>query len=114
MPQWLAREFLARRGSAKFRPDQVKHARCPLLGFAMRSMQIEGTTVAKWFLETHTQPEIGEEAYDKGAEILYGFFHRELANYLEDDLDPLGRDIIQCCLDRGSVDDYITLLPGPQ
>ena len=78
----------------------------------MRTMQIEGTTVAKWFLETHTQPEIGEEAYDQGAEILYGFFKRELSQYLEDDLDPLGKRIIQCCMDRGSVDDYIALLPG--
>lgn len=112
MPQWLAREYLSRRGSSKFRPEQIRHARCPLLGFAMRSMHIEGTTIAKWFLETHTQPEIGEETYDKGAEVLYNFFLQELAHYLEDDLDPLGREIIQCCSDRGSVDDYISLLPG--
>lgn len=112
MPQWLAREYLSRRGSAKFRPEQIKPARCPLLGFAMRSMHIEGTTIAKWFLETHTQPEVGEEAYDKGAEILYGFFRRELDTYLEEDLDPLGKSIIQCCMDGGSVDEYISLLPG--
>jgi hypothetical protein len=29
MPQWIAREYLARRGAAKFRPDQLRPARCP-------------------------------------------------------------------------------------
>ncbi len=39
------------------------------------------------------------------------FFHNELAQYLHDDLDPLGRKIIECCLANGSVEDYMTLLP---
>lgn len=32
MPQWIAREYLARRCSARFKPDQLKPARCSLLG----------------------------------------------------------------------------------
>jgi len=111
MPEWLAREYLARRGNARFRADQIVHARCPLLGFAMRSMQIEGTTLSQWFLEVQTQPEVGQEGYDRGAEILYSFFRRELPRYLEEDLDPVGGKIIQCCMDGGSVDDYVTFLP---
>jgi hypothetical protein len=111
MPQWLAREYLARRGSARFRSEQLVPSRCPLLGYAMCSMQIEDTTISHWFLEVHTQPEVGEEAYDQGAEILSEFFFRELSGYLEDDLDPLGRQIIQCCLDRGGLDDYLKLIP---
>jgi len=109
MPQWIAREYLARRGTAKFRPDQIVPARCPLLGFAMNSMLVEGTTLPHWFLEVHTQPEVGEAGYDAGAEILYEFFIRELPKFLEHDLDPKGREIIQCCLDRGTLDDYIAL-----
>jgi len=30
MPQWVGREYLARRGVAKFRPDQLRPALCPL------------------------------------------------------------------------------------
>lgn len=112
MPQWLAREYLARRGSAKLRSDQLAAARCPLLGYAIRYMQIEGTTIPHWFLELQTQPEVGEEGYDRGAEILYSFFRTELVKYLEDDLDPLGRRIIDCCMSSGTLDDYVELVHG--
>ena len=33
MPQWIAREYLARRGTARFTPDQIRPARCALLGY---------------------------------------------------------------------------------
>lgn len=111
MPQWIAREYLARRGTARFREDQITAARCPLLGFAMKSMHVEGTTIPHWFLEIDTQPEVGTEAYDQGAKMLTQFFHKELNQYLENDLDPLGQKIIECCLSNGSLDDYDQLMP---
>jgi len=107
MPQWIAREYLARRGSARFREDQLVPARCPLLGYALRSMMIEGTTVPQWLLEVQNQSEVGLDGYDAGAEILYGFFRRELPKFLEEDLDPEARRIIECCLDGGTLDDYL-------
>jgi hypothetical protein len=110
MPQWLARDYLARRGAAEFRPDQIKPARCPLLGYALESMRIEGVRVGHWFLEVHEQPEVGTEGYDAGAAILRDFFRAQLPQFLEDDLLPLGREIIQCCLEDGSVEDYESLL----
>jgi hypothetical protein len=112
MPQWLAREYLARRGGAKFRPEQIKPARCPLLGYALDSMQIEGLTIPHWFLEVQTQPEVGEEAYDRGARQLYDFFLEQLRPYLEEaDLSREGRRIIECAFDHGGVEDYANLLP---
>lgn len=74
IPQWIAREYLARRGSAKFKPEQIRPARCALLGYTLHQLQVEGRMVARWFLQVDTQPEVGEPAYDQGAEILYGFF----------------------------------------
>ncbi len=106
MPQWLTREYLARRGSAKFRSDQIAPSRCPLLGYALRSVRIEGVPIARWFLEVNTQPEVGDEAYDQGAAILRNFFHEYARQFLEPDLSSLGREIVQCCLDDGSVEDY--------
>jgi hypothetical protein len=111
MPQWLAREYLARRGSARFRPDQLVPSRCPLLGYALRSMMIEGTTVPQWLLEVQNQADVGLEGYDRGAEILYGFFRSELPKFLEEDLDPEAARIIECCLDGGTLDDYVALAP---
>lgn len=110
MPQWIAREYLARRGGARFSPDQVMPSRCPLLGFALKSVVIEGQTIPGILLRVEKQPEVGLAGYDAGAQILADFFHRELRQYLDPDLDPLGRKIIECCLAGGSVEDYMGLL----
>jgi hypothetical protein len=110
MPQWVAREYLARRGHAKYRPDQVEPARCALLGHAIRQLQVEGRLVPQDMLQVNLQPEVGEEAYDKGAEILYAFFHQELEQYRKPGLSPLGQQIVQCCLERGRVEDYQRLV----
>jgi hypothetical protein len=111
MPEWVAREYLARRGSALFKPEQVRPARCPLLGQTIHQLQVEGRMIPRWFMAVDTQPEVGEEAYDQGAAQLYDFFRSCLETYLEDDLEPLGRQIIACCLDNGKLEDYQALIP---
>lgn len=111
MPQWIAREYLARRGSARFKSDQLRQSRCPLLGYTLHQLHVEGSLIARWFLQVNTQPEVGDAAYDQGAEILYGFFRTQLEAFLENDLNPLGRQIIECCLDGGSLADYEGLIP---
>ncbi len=112
MPQWIAREYLARRGVAKFRPDQLRPARCPLLGHTLHQLQVEGRMIARWFLQVDTQPEVGEVTYDAGAKMLEGFFHRCLAGFQDPDLEPLGRQIITCCLDGGKLEDYEHFIPA--
>ena len=110
MPQWIAREYLARRGTAKFRPEQLVPARCPLLGYALASMQVEGTHLQHDFLRVDEQPDVGADGYDAGAKILQGFFHKELEKFLQPELLDVGRKIIECCMDGGSVTDYEALL----
>lgn len=111
MPQWICREYIARRGQAKFRPDQITEARCPLLGYVPYTLMVDGVRITKWLLEVNKQHEVGNAGYDKGAEILYGFFKKELAKFNVNEIDPLGKKIIECCFDNGSVDDYINLIP---
>lgn len=106
MPQWLVRDYLARRGNAHFSSEQIIPSRCPLLGYSLQKMRIEGVMIPRWFLQVDTQPEIGEEAFDKGAEVLTDFFHEQLKKFIHPDLDPLGRKIIDCCLSEGTIDDY--------
>lgn len=113
MPQWIAREYLARRGGVRFAREQLRAARCPLLGYTPRAIQIEGRQIGSWFFEVDQQPEVGTAAYDEGAEILHTFFADELSQYLVPDLHPDGRRIIECCLDRGTLDDYAALV-GPE
>lgn len=110
MPQWLMREYLARRGHARFLPENVRPARCPLLGEYPHQIQIEGRPLSRWFFAVDSQPEVGPEAYDQGAELLYTFFHEILRQYDQEALTPLGREIIQCCLDRGSLAEYKSLI----
>lgn len=110
MPQWLVREYLARRGNAPFK--NLKEARSPLAGYILSSMQIEGTVISTKFLDVSEQPEVGIEGYDAGAARLQNFIQHEIKELLVKDLHPLGRSIIQCCLDNGTLEDFNKLLPG--
>jgi hypothetical protein len=109
--QWAAREYIARRGGVKFRPESLTIARCPLLGYALASMKIDGTQIPKGFLQVEAQPEVGIDGYDAGAKILSDFFKREVANFLSPELLPLGRRIIDVCLNDGTLNDYYDLIP---
>ena len=111
MPQWVAREYLARRGSARFKPEQITPARCPLLGYTPKQVVVEGSFIPPFFLRVETQPDVGPEAYDAGATILHDFFVKQLSKFNEPDLLPLGRQIIDCCLNHGAAEDYAKLLP---
>ncbi|MDA3874028.1 MAG: DUF4914 family protein [Kiritimatiellae bacterium] len=113
MPQWITREYMARRGGAQFDETQVQPCRCPLLGWSPSSIVVEGRPIGSWFFNVENQPEVGQEAYDKGAAILREFFLKELENFKDPDLLPLGKEIIDCCLSNGSIEDYAGLIPHP-
>ena len=55
MAEWIAREYLARRGSAKFARDQVSEATCPLLGYIPHQLRIEGSMIPRVFLAVEEQ-----------------------------------------------------------
>ena len=105
------REYLTRRGNAKLRADQLRPARCSLLGYELNYLTIEGSPVPTRFLKVYRQAEVGESGYDAGAEILRGFFSKELTGYLTPDLIPLGRRIINAFLEGCTVDEYARILP---
>ena len=42
----------------------------------------------------------------------HNFFCKELSQYLTSDLNPLGRKIIECCLEKGDLKDYEKLIPA--
>jgi hypothetical protein len=112
MPQWIMREYLARRGGFHFKKEQLAQSRCRLLGFSLNSMIVEGNTITEWFRKVETQPEVGIETYDIGAKILETFFKSELESFLTPSLDPLGSKIIECFFDNGNMEDYQALLEG--
>jgi hypothetical protein len=60
-----------------------------------------------------SQSEGGEAVYAEGARQWKEFFKRELKPFLVPDLDPLGRKIIQACLDDATQEDYWKLIPHP-
>ncbi len=111
IPQLLMREYLTRRGNAKLRSDQYQPARCPLLGYELNYLTIEGTKIPSRFLKVYRQVEVGESGYDQGAAILYDFFKAQLQNYLTPELLPLGKKIIDACLSGATVEDYNEFIP---
>lgn len=110
MGEWLSREYLARM-SGVVKERHVTPARCPLFGYAMKDIKLNGQYVRQTFLRPEMQSKLNEEGYDAGAKILTDFFKEEIKQYLTDDLDPLGRDIINCCLNDGTLEDYLALTP---
>ncbi|MBE5978577.1 MAG: DUF4914 family protein [Paenibacillaceae bacterium] len=111
MPEWISREYIARRGSAKFKPEHLVEARCPLLGFGLDSLKIDGQYIRRAFLRPETQQEVGIEGYDAGAAILTEFFRQELVKYNTDDLNPLGKQIIEMFMKGATVQDYLEIMP---
>ncbi len=109
-PQWITREYLARRGSATFPSEKLRRARCPLLGYTLRNLTIEGQVIDQGFLRVERQPDVGVDAYDTAAAMLTEFFKKELSKYLTDDLLPLGRTIIEHCLADATSEDYDALI----
>ena len=110
-PQLIMREYLTRRGNAKLRSDQYQYARCPLLGFELNYLTIEGAKIPSRFLQVHKQVEVETSGYDAGAKILYDFFKKELQQYLTPELSPTGHKIIEACLSGASVEDYLAIIP---
>ncbi len=109
-PQLLMREYLTRRGNAQLRSDQYQAARCPLLGYELNYLTIEGAKIPSRFLKVYKQDEVGIEGYDKGGEMLNDFFKKELQQYLVPELNPKGREIIEACLNDATVEEYEKLL----
>jgi len=109
--EWISREYLSWRGGAKFTEDKIEPSRCPLFGYALKSLKFSGMDMPIGFLQVDKMPEVGVEAYDDGAGKLVTFFKEQLAQYLTNDLDPKGREIIETFMNDGSVDDLEKLIP---
>lgn len=109
--QWATREYLSRRGGCKFRPEVLTESRCPILGYALNSIKIDGNVIPKGFLQVNYQPEVGNEGYDIGAKILTDFFKEQLAQFNQPGLNPLGKKIIEACLNDAGVEEYYNLIP---
>lgn len=109
-PQLLMREYLARRGNASLRADQYQPARGSLLGYEMNYLTIEGSKIPSRFLKVYRQSEVGEQGYDQGYQILNEFFKKEVKKYDQKDMLPLGRQIIEACLNDATIEEYATLI----
>ena len=91
--------------------DRLEPARCPLFGYTMKEMKVDGQHIRSKFLHPESQETLGTEGYDKGAKILYDFFAKELEQYDVEELHPVGKQILECFKKNGSVEDYCQILP---
>ena len=110
-PEWISREYLARRGGVNMKMDRLVPARCPLFGYALKEMKVDGQQISSWLLRPERQAALGVEGYDKGAQILYDFFARELEIYDTEDLHPVGKEILECFRKNGAIEDYCAITP---
>jgi hypothetical protein len=109
-PQLLMREYLTRRGNAYLREDQYQPARGTLLGYEMNYLTIEGNKIPSRFLKVYRQNEVGEKGYDEGYRILVEFFKNEVRKYDQEGISPLGKRIIDACLNDATIEEYAALI----
>ncbi len=110
MGEWLTREYLARRNGT-VRMKHLVPARCPLFGYSLDEMKIDGQYVRRTFLRPELQSKLGFAGYDAGAKILTDFLKEQAQTFLADDLDPIGRQIIELCLNDAPLEDYLAITP---
>ncbi|MDR0951517.1 MAG: DUF4914 family protein [Oscillospiraceae bacterium] len=109
--EWISREYLARRGGINMKMDRLTPARCPLMGFSLKEMKVDGQLISSKFLHPEKQTTLGDAGYDAGAELLYNFFEEQLSQYTLEELDPIGQQIIEVFRNRGSIEDYCAITP---
>jgi hypothetical protein len=114
MPEWVMREYFSRRGGVKFMKGDLSKAESTLLGYSPNKLVIEGQTINESFLKVALQPEVGIESYKKGCEILDDYFKSELKQFLTDELDPKGKEIIKLFLNDGKIEEFEALIYGKE
>lgn len=110
MSEWLTREYLARKGG-RLKLKHLNPARCPLFGFSLDEMKIDGQYVRQTFLRPEMQSRLGIDGYDEGVKLLSDFFKKELKQFLTNDLDPMGGQIIELCLNDAPLEKYLEITP---
>ncbi|MBR0139864.1 MAG: DUF4914 family protein [Firmicutes bacterium] len=110
MGEWLTREYLARR-VGQVRRRHLIPARCPLFGYSLEEMKVNGQYIRQTFLRPELQSRLGEQGYDAGARILTDYFKQELKQFDTEELLPLGRQIIQLVMNDAPLEEYLKLTP---
>ena len=108
--EWISREYLARHGGT-VKARHLVESRCPLFGYSLDEMKLDGQYVRRTFLRPELQSKLGEDGYDECTKILTDFFKEELQKFLVPELDPLGRQIIELCLNDAPLEEYLKLTP---
>jgi hypothetical protein len=112
MGEWIAREVLARQGgSVPLR--QLVPAHCPLFGYSLDEMELDGRPVPRCLLRPELQPELGPEGCGTGAKLLSDFFREQLPQLDCAGLDLLGREIIALAMRGAPLEEYLALTPMP-
>ena len=93
------------------RMDRLTPALCPILGYCLKDMKVDGQHIPPKFLRPELQELLGQEGYQVGAKILTDFFAKELAVYDTPELHPVGRQVLECFAKGGSVEDYCRIIP---
>lgn len=108
--QWIVREYLARRGS-KFNVEYLRPSPLALLGYEPNQIKINGQFIPNELLHPYEQIELGMDGYNKGAEILTTFAKQELKKYYANEMNQLGKSILDIAISNGKLEDYIEILP---
>ncbi len=85
-------------------------ARFVLFGYAPKATHTGQYDLPEEFLRVEKQAELGSEGYDLSAGYIRDLFTKSLEPLLTNEIDPLGKTIIELFLANGSIDEFDTIL----
>ncbi len=109
-PEWVAREYMARRGSVVYRKGQLLPSPYPMLGYTPPHIRVNGQEIPRGLLRVNEQLEVSSHGFEAGSEILQNYFEHELKLIYSKELHPKGRTIIDYCLNGADLDAYERLI----
>lgn len=86
-------------------------ARCPLFGYSLADMKIDGQHIRRTFLRPELQSKVGFDGYDAGAKILTDFIKEQIAPFNTNGLNPIGRNIIELAMNDAPLEEYLAITP---
>ena len=84
---------------------------CKNIKARLDEMKIDGQYIRVTFLRPELQSKLGYAGYDAGAKILTDFIKEQVQQFISDELDPVGRRIIDLCLNDAPLEEYLALTP---
>ena len=91
--------------------DRLSPARCPLFGYALNEMKVDGQRISSRFLRPELQESLGEGGLRQGRRGALQVLREGTRRLRHGGAPPRRPPILECFKNRGTVEDYCKIIP---